>query len=135
LFAALPRDHELTADEARELPGAGVVARVAGHDVRIGSAEHVRHEGAPNGAWWEAELERQASLGRPAVACAVDGVVRAVAAFDDPLRGDAPASLEALRRLGYSAAVLSGDQQRVVDQLAPRLGALVTARGKLAPED
>ncbi|HEV8549381.1 MAG TPA: heavy metal translocating P-type ATPase [Polyangiaceae bacterium] len=135
LFAALPSAAELTADECRELPGAGIIARVAGHDVRIGSAEHVRERRAPAGSWWEGELERQAALGRPAVACAVDGVVRAVAAFDDPLRPDAPASLEALRALGYRAAVLSGDQQRVVSELAPRLGALVTARGKLGPED
>jgi Cu2+-exporting ATPase len=60
--------------------------------------------------------------------------VRAVAAFDDPLRPDAAGSLDALRALGYRVALLSGDQDLVVRTVAPRLGELVTARGGLTPE-
>ncbi len=135
LHAALTATAELRADEVEELPGAGVIARVAGRDVRVGSAEHVHDAGANGSAWWRTELTRQASLGRPAVACSVDGNVRAVAAFNDPLRGDAVRSLDALRALGYRVALLSGDHELVVKSLEPELGELVTAQGGMSPED
>jgi Cu2+-exporting ATPase len=135
LYAGLTPSTELLADEVNELPGAGVIAQVAGHEVRVGSAEHVASSRADSAGWWHAELTRQVSLGRPAVACSVDGTVRAVASFNDPLRADARSSLDALRAFGYRIALLSGDHELVVESLAPELGELVTARGGMSPED
>ncbi|HTQ04714.1 MAG TPA: cation-translocating P-type ATPase [Polyangiaceae bacterium] len=135
LYAGLAAASELEADEVTELPGAGVVARVAGHEVRVGSAAHVLGGRKSALGFWQAELTRQVSLGRPAVACSVDGAVRAVASFDDPLRADAVGSLATLRSLGYRIALLSGDHELVVRSLEPELGELVTARGGMSPED
>jgi len=135
LVAALHSGNEPLADDVRELPGAGVIAHVSGREVRVGSAELMRDARCGLSATWELELRRQAALGRPAVAVAVDGEVHAVAAFSDELRHDARASLDALRSHGYRIAVLSGDRPEVVDDLAPRLGPLVDARGGLRPED
>lgn len=132
LFAAWGDEPALVLESAEERPGAGVSARVDGHAVRIGSASFVG-EGAL-GEHFRRELERQAALGRPAVAIAVDGVVRAVAAFSDPLREDARASLGRLRALGYEIAVLSGDQPLVVANVAQSLGPLREAHGGMSPE-
>jgi Cu2+-exporting ATPase len=87
------------------------------------------------GASWETALADQAALGRPAVAVSLDGQVKGVLAFSDPLRADARASLDVLRRSGYRVAVLSGDQPAVVDTIALALSPLVTARGAMRPED
>jgi Cu2+-exporting ATPase len=135
LVAAFASAEALHADEVSEIPGAGIVARVAGHEVKVGSAEFVSDALHVLDAHWELELARQAALGRPAVAVAVDGEVRAVAGFGDRLRPDARSSLDELRRLGYQVAILSGDQQLVVDSVAGQLGSLVTARGRMSPED
>ena len=135
LVAAFASGQELLADEVCEVPGAGIVARVAGHEVRVGSAGLVSDGHHVLGARFALELGRQAALGRPAVAVAIDGEVRAVAAFGDRLRSDARSSLDELRRLGYRVAVLSGDQQLVVDGIAGTLGPLVTARGYMSPEE
>lgn len=135
LYAGLTSPLELEADGVEELAGAGVAARVAGHDVRVGSEAHVSKARPAKTGWWNAELSHQASLGRPAVACSVDGVVRAVASFTDPLRADAVGSLAALRSLGYGIALLSGDHELVVKALVPELGELVEARGGMSPDD
>jgi Cu2+-exporting ATPase len=119
-------------ESVREVAGAGVIARVSGHEVRIGSARLVFGD-APDERF-RCELERQASLGRPAVAIAVDGEVRAVAGFSDPVRMDARESLDRLRALGYEVAILSGDQPLVVQSVARELGTLVEARGAMSPE-
>jgi P-type Cu2+ transporter len=133
LVAAFRDQAELAAEAVSETTGAGVSARVLEHDVRVGSASFVAANHDPDG-WWRRELAAAAEAGRPSVACAVDGVVRAVASFSDPLRSDARASLEKLASLGYRAAILSGDQPRVVESIARELGPLVSAQGGLSPE-
>lgn len=134
LVAALQDTAELPVEAVREVPGAGVVARVAGREVCVGSAELVRGTGAAVPESFQRELEEQAKLARPAVLVALDGVVLAVLAFSDPLRSDARISLEKLRGYGYEIALLSGDQPAVVDAVAPKLGPLVTAQGGMSPE-
>jgi Cu2+-exporting ATPase len=134
LVAAFRGVPELAAEEVSEQTGAGVVARIGGQEVRVGSETLVSQAGATSPAWWRSELEAQAALGRPAVACSVEGTVRAVAAFHDPLRGDARVSLDELRSYGYQAAILSGDRPLVVRGIARELGPLVAAEGALNPE-
>lgn len=137
IVAELGRAPELAVESVIEQTGLGVTARVAGHEVRIGSRAHVAGVAtvAATGFAWEAALDRAAELGRPAVAIAVDGVVRAVAAFSDPLRSDTIPSLAGLREQGYAIAVLSGDQPRVVETIARELGPVLEARGGLLPEE
>jgi Cu2+-exporting ATPase len=134
LVAAFGPAPELRVESVTELPGLGITARVEGHELRIGSRAHVGGSSAGASFAWEAALEAAAELGRPAVAIAVDGVVRAVASFSDPLRADTRSSLDALRKQGYALAVLSGDQPRVVETIARELGPLVEARGGLLPD-
>ncbi len=134
LAAALAGEPALRADHVEEVPGGGVAARVAGRDVRIGSPAFVA--GArPLPPAFAVTLARQAKLGRPGVVASVDGEVRAVVAFHDPLRADARASLRALRALGYELCVLSGDRPAVVATIAAELGELSEARGGMSPED
>ncbi|HEY3497392.1 MAG TPA: heavy metal translocating P-type ATPase, partial [Polyangiaceae bacterium] len=134
LVAALNDQPELAAESVREEVGRGVSALVSGHQVKVGSAEFVSGGADGQECWWRRELEAQAALGRPSVACSVDGEVRAVAAFSDPVREDALASLEALRARGYDVAILSGDRAGVVRGVAESLGPFVAAEGALSPE-
>jgi Cu2+-exporting ATPase len=134
LVAAFGASQSLSVESVAEEPGLGLAARVDGHEVRIGTSEHVGGKEASSSFPWREARARAAELGRPAVAIAVDGEVRAVAAFSDPLREDTRASLDALRRAGYSVAVLSGDQPRVVATIAERLGPVLEARGGMLPE-
>jgi Cu2+-exporting ATPase len=130
IVASLPAS-DLEATEVHETTGAGVTARVGAHVVTVGSVELASSARSDP---WEVQLEAEARLGRSVVAIAVDGEMRGVLSFSDPLRSDARSSLDELRRRGYRVAVLSGDRPRVVAAVARELGELVDARGGMKPE-
>ena len=134
VVAAVPAGTALAVEEMSEFPDAGVAERVEGHAVRVGSAAFLEAALSGSDVEFELELGAQAALGRPAIAVAVDGKVKGVLAFTDPLRADARASLDALRAAGYRIAVLSGDQPLVVSRVARELGPLVAALGGKSPE-
>jgi Cd2+/Zn2+-exporting ATPase len=89
----------------------------------------------------EAELSRQASLGRSVALLAKQAAVGTSAnwrmmgmlAFEDALRPEAGQAVEGLRELGVEAAVLSGDRMEAVAAAGDKLG--VAAFGEALPEE
>ncbi len=122
---------------ATETLGGGIVGTVNGRAVSVGSPRFITETaGATLAPDHAAEVERLLSTGETPVLVALDGEVAGVAAFADPLRADARASLDALRAAGWRVGILSGDHPRVVAAVAARLGIeAAEARGGLSPED
>lgn len=85
----------------REAPGAGVAGRVAGHEVRLGSAAWLRAGGV-------AVADTAAG---PAVCVAMDGRFRGWFRLASELRPDTEVLLAGLAA-GYELALLSGDSER-----------------------
>ena len=109
---------------------------VAGHALLVGSHRLLRRQLGSIPAWAAELVQTHANAGRTPVLVALDGEVRAVAAFADTLRADAARSLVRLRRLGFTLRVLSGDHQRVVDALVSELGVpFESALGGATPEE
>jgi Cu+-exporting ATPase len=119
---AIPR-----AASVRAYPGSGAEGRVAGADVVVGSRRFIEDRGVavPEG-------EGEASL--PEVVCAIGGVFAGCATLADPLRGGAPALIAALAAEGMEIALLSGDREPVVREIAARLG-IADARAGLSPAE
>ena len=116
-----------TATQVTEVPGCGVRGIVAGggsqpRNLRLGSASF---SGAPSGPPGAASV--QAHL-------ADEQGWLASFEFDEAMRGDAPAALEALRRLHLRVQLLSGDHIAAVRRLARRAG-IDQALGGCSPED
>jgi len=127
-------ESDLSCSERQEYPG-GVIARVDGHDVLVGSQSFVRASLASLPLWAVTQAQAHAAAGRTPVLIALDGEVRAIAAFADTIRADAAASLKQLAELGFQFEVLSGDDQRVVDSVVRELGVpLLKATGGASPE-
>jgi Cu2+-exporting ATPase len=124
----------LCADEAHEVLGGGVRARVAGHTVVVGNQRFVE---ASVGAA-ERFSERANALSRRGLSpvfIAVDGEMRAVAGLGDPVRPEARACLLELQRAGHRLAISSGDDSRVVQSVKDDLGVdFVLAHGEQSPE-
>ncbi len=115
--------------------GGGLSAQVSGHQVLVGAFEFVTGRVAAVPSWALRRVTEHAARGQTPVVIAIDGQVRAVAAFADPPRADARASLERLRRSGYELAMLSGDHPEVVRALADQLGQpFVFVEGGATPE-
>jgi len=123
-----------TAIDVREELGRGITGLVHGRRVDVGSPAWVR----ARAAWrvvitdWTAEL---AERGETPIAIAVDGVPVAVVGLADPIRDDAAEAIAALRGLGWTIELLSGDDERVVRRVGAALGVpSASCHGGVSPE-
>jgi Cu2+-exporting ATPase len=124
----------LTCSERADVP-CGMRALVGRENLVIGSYAMVIRELGSAPAWAEHLVRVHAAAGRTPIVIAVNAEVSAVAAFADTLRSDAKRSLRELSRLGFQLAVLSGDQQGVVDSVVSQLAVpFVSATGGASPE-
>ncbi len=114
---------KLDAGAVREIPGAGLEARVSTHVYRLGRA-----------SWALAQPDDAADNAN--VVLSRDGQSVARFAFEDRLREGAQATIAELTERGYAVEVLSGDRDEAVRRIADQLGARhlseVTPAGKVA---
>ncbi|MEY3465249.1 MAG: hypothetical protein RL603_847 [Pseudomonadota bacterium] len=117
-------DPTLHCHDAREIAGAGIEGRIEDQRYRIGRASFAL-EGTD-------DASHRGTL---------EGVVIADARgwladfrIADELRGEARATLDALRALGITPALASGDRHEAVDFVATQL-AISEAAARLSPED
>ena len=116
---------------AREMPGAGMAGRVAGHDVRVGGPRLMATHGIPfpqeegvsgegvSGAGVSAEGAAGASA---TVLVAVDGRPAGILTFAAPLRQDVGQALADLRACGIARVVLAtGDRRALAEALVAGL--------------
>ena len=128
---------DVTADlkvEALEvLAGQGLRGRVAGQDLRVGSARLLQDAGiscapvAELAAGWAGQ-----GAGVMYVAC--DGALAAVIAVRDPIRAEAKAALSDLRAEGLRLVMLTGDGTSTAQHVAQELG-ITEVHAECLPED
>jgi Cd2+/Zn2+-exporting ATPase len=118
------------ASDAKAIGGKGVIARVKGADVFLGSAQAA-------GARLSADqLTRIAVLndeGKTASVLLVNGEAAGVVAMRDEPRADARAGLAALGEAGIATVMLTGDNLRTASAVGRQLG--IEVRAELLPED
>ena len=127
----LAQDEAIALSEAQDfkaVPGQGVSAQVAGHQIIVGNGRLL-----PAGLELEAAKTLEAQ-GKTLLFLEVDGVLTAILAAADTLRTEAPAAIQAARQLGIrQVELLTGDNERTAAALAEKLG--VSYRAGLLPED
>ncbi|MEO6798301.1 MAG: heavy metal translocating P-type ATPase [Candidatus Dormibacter sp.] len=127
---AREREFSLTAPgDVREEAGYGIRGRVDGRLVAVGRRSWVTSEHDPSvGAVAEAEAAAQAAS---TVFVAVDGTLAGMVWLTDPIRPDAPATMQALRHAGVARIVMvTGDQAGV----AARIGRTLQVDAVLAEQ-
>ncbi|MEB3356085.1 MAG: heavy metal translocating P-type ATPase [Synechococcales bacterium] len=119
-----PLDASLV-QEAEEISGYGMRARVNGQTVLVGSDRLLHRENIPHDG------------------CVVEGTVAHLARdgeyagrilIGDELKADAADAIRGLHAQGIATAMLTGDSQSVADRIAQRLG-LDHYRAEMLPED
>ncbi len=103
------------------VPGRGVRGRVEGREVLVGSAAHLEDAGIRTRSLEEARV-RMAKAGRTPILVAVDGRLAGVLAIEDTIAPGARETVAALGRLGIEVAMITGDDHRVAESVARRLG-------------
>ena len=112
-------------------PGGGVAANVAGRQVVMGADRFLRARGVDLAAL-EGDAARLAEQGRTPFFLAVDGRLALLLAVSDPVRPSTPAALAALRGLGLTLSMISGDNRRTAEAVAGPLG-IVQVEAEVSP--
>jgi P-type Cu+ transporter len=118
----------------RSIPGQGVLGRVEGRMVALGSAAFLREIGARAGL---DDLEGRAgplrASGQTVMLAAVDGRAAGLLAAADPIRPSAPGAIAALVDDGVRIVMLTGDSRTTAEAVARRLG-ITEVEAELSPE-
>jgi Cu+-exporting ATPase len=134
--------------EFASVPGEGALGRVDGRPVLVGSASFLERHGVDTGARDTRARDRGAGPadqeiapgrdpGLSVVVVAVDGVFAGALGIRDPLRPEAPAAIDALRKDGLSIVIATGDRRATAEAVASplridRIEADLTPEGKIA---
>ena len=102
--------------------GSGDEPRVLAHAALVGRVALLTAHGIALPDELAAAVTTVHAAGATAVAVSWDGVARAVLEVTDPLRAGAPEAAHALRELGLSAVLLTGDDAGAARGLAAALG-------------
>ncbi|MCK7598537.1 heavy metal translocating P-type ATPase [Microbulbifer sp. CAU 1566] len=122
---------EVTGFEA--ITAHGVSGDVDGKKVLLGNRKLMQREGIDSGPWHK-QAEALAGQGRTAMYAAVDGAMAGVIAVADPIRKDAQAAVQRLKKLGLRIEMLTGDNKATAEAVARQLG-IDHVHADLLPED
>ncbi len=103
------------------VPGFGVSGTVDGSRVAVGADRYMERLGISVESFAQ-EAIRLAEEGKSPLYAAVDGKAAAVLAVADPVKEGTPQAIEALHRMGYPVAMITGDNRRTAEAIARRLG-------------
>ena len=121
----------MPAENQRTLPGRGIEAQVGGRLIFI-SAPDKLSAGVLSESW-QTHIRDQEAQGQTVIAVLRDGELCGTVALRDTLREDATEAVNALRRLGISGVMLTGDNPRAAAAIASALG--LEFRAGLLPAD
>jgi Cu+-exporting ATPase len=101
--------------------GRGVVAKVDGRQVLVGSRRLMEEHGL-DPATQEETLRRLEEEAKTAMLVAVDGELAGAIAVADTLKEDSLDAIQELRRVGLETAMITGDNRRTAEAIARRVG-------------
>ncbi|WAU79553.1 heavy metal translocating P-type ATPase [Streptomyces sp. Qhu-G9] len=109
-------------DGFENVPGLGVRGTVEGHAVLVGRARLLEEAGIALPAELLASRTRAEEAGRTAVTVAWDGAARGVVTVADAAKKTSAEAVRALRALGLTPMLLTGDNRTVAESVARSVG-------------
>ncbi len=103
------------------IAGAGVEATVDGRRVLVGTLRMMRERGVDLGEL-PTDVERLQAEGKTAMLVAADGAALGVIAVADTVKPSSAKAIAALRALGVTVAMLTGDNRRTAEAIAAQVG-------------
>ncbi|WMS41966.1 heavy metal translocating P-type ATPase [Acuticoccus sp. MNP-M23] len=103
------------------VPGFGVSATVAGRRVDVGADRAMVRLGLDLSPF-AAEADRLGRAGKSPLYAAVDGELAAIIAVADPVKETSGQAIAALKAMGLSVAMITGDNRQTADAIAADLG-------------
>ncbi|MBG9791730.1 ATPase P [Paenibacillus dendritiformis] len=111
----------ITPESFQAEPGFGIMARVDGHEIVIGTRNLLRKQGI-DAAEAEAELQRLEIEGKTAMLFAVDGRWEGIVAVADQVKASSKAAISRLHGMGIRVVMMTGDNERTARAIAAQVG-------------
>jgi len=102
------------------LPGYGVQALVGGKLVQVGADRFMENLGLEVGAFASVS-EKLGDEAKTPLYAAIDGQLTAIIAVSDPIKPGSFEAVKALRQMGFSVAMITGDNSRTAHAVARQL--------------
>ena len=121
------------AEEFKAIPGRGVEVKYAGKKVLIGTRKLMTEYGmdiTPHSGKLE-ELEHE---GKTAMLVALDNEIAGIIAVADTLKENSAEAVRELHDMGFSVAMITGDNKRTADAIAKQVG-IDMVLSEVLPED
>jgi P-type Cu+ transporter len=103
------------------VPGFGLKAGVAGHEVAIGADRYMAKLGFDVAVFAD-DASRLGDEGQTPLYAAIDGKLAAIITVADPMKETTPAAIAAMHEQGLKVAMITGDNRRTAQAIAKRLG-------------
>ncbi len=103
------------------IPGYGLTAHVSGNEIHIG-ADRLFEKNAIALDIFRDASQQLASEGKTPIYLAVNRQIAAIMALADSIKPDAVATLKSLHALGFTIAMITGDNQSTANVIAKQLG-------------
>ncbi|HEX6540775.1 MAG TPA: heavy metal translocating P-type ATPase [Ktedonobacterales bacterium] len=110
-----------TVERFAAIPGGGIEARLAGHDLTIGTRALLTGRGF-DVTPFESLLTPLESAGKTAMLVAVDGVVTGMLGVADTVKVGSAEAIARLRSQGIAVWMITGDNQRTAESIATQVG-------------
>ena len=114
----------------KALPGRGVIGRVEGSRVVLGTKSFLSAEGIP---FSESLANNYQNSVHSEVMVAVDGKLAGIIAISDPIKASTPRAIRELQTLGIRVVMATGDNINAATSIARRLG-IDEVHAELLPE-
>lgn len=101
--------------------GAGVLAKVSGSEILIGTRSLMHDVGIEHSAW-EEKMRVLEEEGKTVVIVAENARVRGIIAIADTLKPESKSAVAALKKLGLQVIMMTGDNERTAKAIAAEAG-------------
>lgn len=105
----------------QSVTGYGIAAEAGGRKADIGAARYMEKIGLSVESF-RADAERLGSEGKTPLYIAIDGKLAAAVAVADPIKPASRTAIAALKKLGLSVAMVTGDARRTAEAVAAETG-------------
>lgn len=123
-------------DDYESVLGRGILARVDGKKIAVGTYSFIKEQGTSLGDSTHAKkiLRELEQAGKTAVCVAEDGELIGVIGIADHLREDSVQAIRAMKKMGIVPVMLTGDNERTAVAVARECG-IGEVYARLLPED
>ncbi|NIO76572.1 MAG: heavy metal translocating P-type ATPase [Armatimonadetes bacterium] len=115
------------------LPGRGVEATIAGHQVLLGNLKLMEERAVPLGDLSK-QAETLAEEGKTPMYVALDGQPAGIVAVADTLKEDSVAAIRGLKSLGLEVVMITGDNRHTAEAIGRKVG-IDRVLAEVLPED